>query len=190
MDPPVGNATFFGLNEVSFHGLWWVSMVFKVFSWFFMVFGWLIWFFKVVLWFFMVFSWFPGFFKVVLRFLVGFHGFSRFPGGFSLMLMMLTMTMLTLIMMFNSRRAIKTLSVIWGMKQEHEDDIFDGHDGEDIHPDDIGFNQEVMETEMKRCDKSDKRENERETLSLGQFVSSWDGDAGTMSTSSHMTHTN
>ena len=73
---------------------------------------------------------------------------------------------------------------------EHEDDIFDGHDGEDIHPDDIGFNQEVMETEMKRCDKSDKRENERETLSLGHFVSSWDGDAGTMSTSSHMTHTN
>ena len=107
-----------------------------------------------------------------------------------MMVMMLTMTMWTLMMMFNSRRAIKTLSVIWGMKQEHEDDIFDGHDGEDIHPDDIGFNQEVMETEMKRCDKSDKRENERETLSLGQFVSSWDGDAGTMSTSSHMTHTN
>ena len=106
-----------------------------------------------------------------------------------MMVMMLTMTMWTL-MMFNSRRAIKTLSVIWGMKQEHEDDIFDGHDGEDIHPDDIGFNQEVMETEMKRCDKSDKRENERETLSLGHFVSSWDGDAGTMSTSSHMTHTN
>ena len=50
--------------------------------------------------------------------------------------------------------------------------------------------REVMETEMKRCDKSDKRENERETLSLGHFVSSWDGDAGTMSTSSHMTHTN
>ena len=46
-----------------------------------------------------------------------------------MIVMMLTMTMWTLIMMFNSKRAIKTLSVIWGMRQEHEDDIFDGYDG-------------------------------------------------------------
>ena len=64
MDPPVGNATFFGLKEVSFHGLWWVSMVFKVFSWFFMVFGWFPWFFMVPGWFVMVPGWF---FMVFLR---------------------------------------------------------------------------------------------------------------------------
>ena len=71
-------------------------------------FGWFSWFFKVVLngfWLvsmvfqgcFMVFhgfwlvsmviAWFPWFFKVVSWFWVGFHGFSRFPGGFSLSLM-------------------------------------------------------------------------------------------------------
>ena len=44
-----------------FHGFWLVSMVFKVVSWFFMVFGWFPWFFKVVSWFFMVFGWFPWF---------------------------------------------------------------------------------------------------------------------------------
>ena len=31
-----------------FHGFWLVSMVSKVVSWFFMVFGWFPWFFKVV----------------------------------------------------------------------------------------------------------------------------------------------
>ena len=62
MDLPVGNITFFGSKEVWFHGFWLVSLVFKVVSWFFIVFGGFPWFFKVVSWF--------------IWLLVGFHGFQ------------------------------------------------------------------------------------------------------------------
>ena len=61
-----------------FHGFWLVSMVFKVVSWFFMVFGWFPWFFKVVSWFFIVFGWFPWFFKVVSWFFMVFGWFPWF----------------------------------------------------------------------------------------------------------------
>ena len=53
----------------------------------FMVFGWFPWFFKVVTWFLMVFGWFPCFFKVVSWFFMvfgRFHGFSRWFHGFCL----------------------------------------------------------------------------------------------------------
>ena len=61
----------FPVGFIVFHGFWSVSMVFQV--------GFMV--------FFMVFGWFPWFFKVISWFLVGLHGFSRFPGGFSLSLM-------------------------------------------------------------------------------------------------------
>ena len=63
----------------------WFLMVFGWFPWFFqgrvMVFGWFPWFFQVSFmvftWFPMVFGWFSWFFKVGSWFLVGFHSFSR-----------------------------------------------------------------------------------------------------------------